>query len=292
MNELDSLSDIHLSIPTEEVSVSQFVTPRKRPELYPGTRPDWSFCFFGSNIFPIRVNDTRFEIKFGSDNWQCFESFIEDTTGVPLSDRFAVLAVGSNACPARLADSDKYGRFRKVAIPVLNGWINDVASVYTPWMSNYKSVPSTIMGIPGTRTKLWVTLLTEKELRQMDKSESRGKHYELVEFPNYEFNIQGGIGISPITAYYNHASIGLKDSKSNLPILLRCFDVIGSNLPRLSQKEILNQVLSKIGDNLSLMEINDLLKKYHSLPIALPSGTKILETNSLPSEYTRLIKNK
>jgi hypothetical protein len=287
MSEQENVANIHLNIPAKETSISQFITPRNKPQLYPGTRPDWSFCYLGSNIAPIRVKDAHFEIMVDSNNWKSLEGFIVETTGVPLTERFAVLAVGSNACPARLADVDKYGDIEKVAIPVLYGWIDDVVSVYSPWFAEYKSIPSTIMGVPGSKTKLWVTLLTERELHQMDKSESRGTYYELVELPNNEFIVENRIRISPITAYYDHTSIGLKDTRLNLPIMLSCFDVIGANFPRMSQKDVQNYIITEIGVDLSLMEINEQLKKDYSIPISLPPGTKTLEIDSLPSDYAR-----
>lgn len=203
-----------------------------------------------------------------------------------------MLAVGSNACPARLADPDKYGNFKTTAIPVLHGWINDVVSVYTPWAASYQSIPSTVMGLPGARSKLWVTLLTENQLQQMDTSEGRGKRYELVELPHpaIQFSIGKEIRIFPISAYCEYASVGLclKHSAPGIPILLDCFDVTGADLPRMSQVEIREAISRVTGDHLSLEEKNRVLLGDYSIPIALPASTRKLEVSSLPSQYSYL----
>lgn len=286
------LSAIHLDIPLEKVPVSQFITPRQQSGLYPGTRPAWSFCFMGEYILPIRAANGHLEVKDESNQWQNLENFVRERTGIPFSHRFAVLAVGSNACPARLADPDKYGNFKTTAIPVLHGWINDVVSVYTPWAASYQSIPSTVMGLPGARSKLWVTLLTENELQQMDTSEGRGKSYELVELPHpaIQFSIEEGIRIFPISAYCEYASVGLclRDSEPGTPILLDCFDVAGADLPRMSQVEIREAISLVTGDHLSLEEKNRVLLRDYSIPIALPAGTRKLEASSLPSQYSYL----
>ncbi|NIM13376.1 MAG: hypothetical protein GTO45_14780 [Candidatus Aminicenantes bacterium] len=286
------LSAIHLDIPLEKTPVSRFITPRQRCELYPGTRPAWSFCFIGEYILPIRAANGLLEVKDESNQWQNLEHVVSERTGIPFSHRFAVLAVGSNACPARLADPDKYGNFQTTAIPVLHGWINDVVSVYTPWTASYQSVPATVMGLTGARSKLWVTLLTENELQQMDRSEGRGISYGLVELPHpaIQFSIEEGVRIFPISAYCEYASVGLclKDSEPGIPILLDCFEVAGADLPRMSQEEVREAISRVTGDHLSLEEKNRLLLRDYSVPIAIPTGSRKLDGFSFPSQYSSL----
>jgi hypothetical protein len=246
----------------------------------------------GEYILPIRSLDGYLGVKDESNQWQNLDHFVSERTGIPFSNRFAVLAVGSNACPARLADPDKYKKFKTTAIPVLHGWINDVVSVYTPWVASYQSIPSTVMGLRGARSKLWVTLLTESELQQMDTSEGRGKSYELVELPHLaiQFIIEEGFRIFPISAYCEYASVGLclRDSEPGTPILLDCFDAAGADLPRMSQVEIQEAISRVTGDHLSLEEKNRVLLHDYSISIALPIGSLKLDGFKFPSQYSSL----
>jgi hypothetical protein len=282
---IDSLR-IHVEIPFEPTPVSAFISPGQRPELYPGTRPAWSFCFIGDKILPIRIENKVLQVKDESNNRQELEVFLKERTGISLWERFAVAAVGSNACPGRLADPDKYGQFQNAAIPVLHGWMDDVVSVYAPRIASYHSVPSTIMGFPNARTKLWVTLLTEEELHRMDKSEGRGIHYELVELPQAAFHIRDELLITPFSAYYQ--STGLRHLETNNPILLDCFEVSEANLPRMSQMEV-QEYLSMAAENtISLKEKNNLLLQNWCIHIPMPEGARIVEAPSLPSQYVHM----
>lgn len=276
------VQEIHLDLPLTEVPVSRFSTPRSRPELYPGTRPSWSFCFMGRSILPIRLRQGRLEIREDFSEWRDLAEFILDKTGVALTRRYAVLAVGSNACPARLADPDKFGSSPQAAIPVLRGWMDDVGSVYAPRMADYRSVPSTIMGLPGSSTKIWVTLLTQAELRRMDMSEGRGRQYDLLELPSSSFKVCG-VGeemlITPLGAYYEPR--GLCDNNSGQPILLDCFEIMSASLPRMNQREIQNYILNSADSAIPGEEINDYIKKTMSIPISLPTNAVVLD----PSVY-------
>ncbi|MCP5103990.1 MAG: hypothetical protein GY950_11455 [bacterium] len=286
-----SFKSIHLDIPFEKTSVPEFFSPRHRPELYPGTRPNWSFCFTGEHILPIRTEGKILQVKNESDTWLDLESFVNERTGVSLSKRFAVVAVGSNACPARLADPDKYGESRDIAIPVLHGRINNVVSVYTPRITSYHSIPSTIMGAPGTQSKLWVTLLIEKELHRMDQSEGRGRGYELVEFQNSVFNIRENIFITPLSAYYQ--PLGLRHPETGQPVLLDCFEVNEGNgveLPRMSQPGVLEYISGITGHITGLKEKNNFLLHHSCIPLPMPENAEVLDDPLIPSEYVSINK--
>ncbi len=237
-------------------------------------------------IYPIRVRDKQLEV-LKDNNWKNMDRFLKEETGSSLSERYAVLAVGSNACPARLADPEKYGNNCSAAIPVFHGWINDVVSVYIPHICNYGSIPSTIMGKPGAKTKLWVTLLSEMELRIMDKSEGRGEHYNLIELPQSTFKAQENFSIKSVSAYYQ--PFGLRDQNSEDPILVRCFEVSATGLNSMDQQSI-QKYISQITQGFeSINEKSIFLEREYSLAIPTPTNSLQLAKTSLPAQYTKIV---
>lgn len=284
---MTSQTSIHLDIPPEATPVSAFCTPSTQPKLYPGTRPVWSFCFLGEQILPIAYRENELMVMITRGRWESLNEFVVDKTGCDLTSRFAVLAVGSNACPARLADSNKYGGQSSLAIPALRGWINDVVSVYVPRLASYGSVPATVMAMPGASTELWVTLLTESELRLMDESEGRGVRYDLVEMPTAEFGVEGGLSIASISAYYE--PLGLRDVRTGKPILLSCFEATGADLPSLSQEAVQNYIDDITPSSNSLATRNEVLTNERSVPIPFPSTAQKLDGTSLPSRKVQIV---
>ena len=230
------LDPIHLALPMRRTPITLFSTPREKPVLYPGTRPTWSYCFVGEDILPLGVRDGRLQLMPEDDDWRDLASFLKEVTSIPLRERYAVLAVGSNACPARLADEDKYGLFERVAIPVIRGAIANVLSVYVARRASYGSVPATITGALGAQTELWVTLLTATELKQMDETEGRGQRYSLIELSGSRFHIGEGLSLGPVSAYFEPR--GLADKDCDGPIRLDCFESTGSRFPAMSQAEV------------------------------------------------------
>ena len=279
----DKHDDIHVDISMEPSSISIFCTPRRKPHLYPGTRPRWSYCFNGETIYPVRIRDKQFEVQNTNNDWTDLDQLLKKRTGYSLSNRYAVLAVGSNACPARLADPDKYDRDASTFIPVFRGWIDDAVSVYVPYLCSYGSIPATIMGKIGAQTNIWITLLSEPELRIMDKSEGRGNNYDLIELPHAIFHFNDALSITSVCAYYE--SYGLQDLDSEAPILLGCFESSGTELQSMNQQTVQNYVSKITLDLESSEEKNEFLRQKRSVSIPLPAKARILKETSLPSRH-------
>jgi hypothetical protein len=277
--------DVHLDLPMEATPSSRFVTPRERPEMYPGTRPMWSYCFTGEMILPVRVEAGELRVLRGG-KWGSLARFVEEKTACPLGERYAVLAVGSNACPARLADTDKFGGHAAVAIPVLRGTMEGLVSVYAPHLAAYGSVPSTVMSVPGASSNLWVTLLSEEELFRMDESEERGGVYDLVEFPASLFRLDGGIRIGPVSAYCQ--SRALRDRESGQAILLECFRAAGAPFLSMSQTAVRRLVDSTAGGLTDPEQKGELLVHAHSLSIPLPEDANPLAPRSTPASHVAI----
>lgn len=211
---------------------------------------------------------------------------MEETTACALASRYAVLAVGSNACPARLADQDKFGGHPAVVIPVLRGFVEGLVSVYAPRMADYGSVPSTVMVLQGATSELWLTRLSEEELFRMDKSEGRGSTYDLVELPDCRFHMNGGVTISPISEYYQPEA--LRHPGTETPILLDCFRVTGATLTSMGQEDggrLVDRITRGFTDREQphIHPIRD-----HSLRTQLPGSACTLERRSAPSRYSVL----
>ncbi len=271
---------VHLDIPLRPTGVDAFITPRSRPDLYPGTRPTWSFCFTNRRIVPLLVGPDGIAVLDEGVTTTKLDTLVRNTMGWGLGELFAVLAVGSNACPARLADPDKYGSGQTVAIPVLRGWVDGVVSVYCSRRTSYGSIPTTIAGLPGARSRLWVTLLSSEELQRMDESEGRGSRYQLVEIPNARLHVDGGLSIGPLSAYFE--SRGLVAPDSERPIRLACFEATGSPLSAMNQDDAQAYV-----ENFTCQS-NDRQDGLPSTALDLPIGAEILPTGTVPSERVRL----
>jgi len=272
---------IHLEIPRGPTPVSVFTTPMTEPLLYPGTRPSWSFCFLGARILPIEAERGRFEVRTEDGAAEDLGDFVVRMSGWRLADLRAVLAVGSNACPARLADADKYGGVPGVAIPVLRGWIRDVVSVYSARLGVYGSVPATVAGAPGARSRLWVTLPSEEQIRQMDASERRGERYELIDLDDAEITLPGGVRVGPVSAYFE--SEGLGHPETGGPILLDCFETENASLPRLGQAEARRIAAASMKDPGRARENDSGLVKPQKVDLSLPARSRRLSVGSLPS---------
>jgi hypothetical protein len=273
-------SKIIIDIPNIPTHSLVFISPQQDPYIYPGTRPACSFCFIGDSILPIKVEAGELCVCLNAGKKYNLSEYIFDKTGMKITERIAVLAVGSNACPARLADSDKFGNCSPIAIPVFRGWINDIAIVYIPRLASYGSIPSTIMGKPKTKTEIWLTLLTEEELKIIDKSEGRGKRYDLIEISKSSFHLYDGFCIKNLYAYYEN--VALRDIETNNPILLNCFKTNNTDLNKMSQNQV-QQYVQDITSNLkSTREKNDTLTHNHSVFINMPVFAKKLNLNDKP----------
>jgi hypothetical protein len=86
---------------------------------------------------------------------------------IDLASRTAVLASGSNAAPARLAD--KCGD--DAVIPVARVEVADTAVVYSAHVSRYGSIPATRIAHQGSRTFVHVPLFDGEQLAAVDATE-------------------------------------------------------------------------------------------------------------------------
>lgn len=111
-------------------------------------------------------------------------------------DRTAVLAIGSNGAPQRLAR--KFGE--DAVVPVLPARLKDHAVVYAAAVTSYGSVPATLMEAPGATALVALTFLDDAQLAIMNATEYVGRNYDLVSLPG-PFEVDEAAPVGEVLAY-------------------------------------------------------------------------------------------
>lgn len=154
------------------------------PSTYPGRRPRFSFLFTNRGIYRCPVRRLN--------------ELLEARRLAPVSDRVAVLAYGSNACPGQLLR--KYSQDHRLTnIPVLYGRLRNADVVYSRRITSRGYIPATLVNARRTLPS-WVTLLTAEQLSAMDSTEGRPDIYQLVDIPRVKFFV-GRLQVSPLFSY-------------------------------------------------------------------------------------------
>lgn len=203
---------------------SNFPGARTAPLSYPGKRPDFSYCFYEDGIAPITFDKNEPHLgPFALDE------FLQSIGQATLQERFAVLAVGSNACPGRL--QEKYGgSSRPQAIPLLRGIITGIDSVYCADLADYGAIPSTCIASEGTTLESMVNLLSLDQLEAMNATEDG---YDLMALP-MPF-VTSGCSLRNVYAYVHHRIL-LQDGQ---PVRLSDYAAQSARFCAYNQEEIL-----------------------------------------------------
>jgi hypothetical protein len=203
---------------TEPVSTWE-PSPTQDPLSYPGRIPPHSFVVADGDV--VRVDNAR-------------DSIDSALAGAPASkERVAVLAVGSNAAPARLAEK---GLGRPLA--ALRVTVRDHVAVYSAHVSRYGAVASTLHEEPGAWCKLHVTLFDEAQLAAVDRTEG---NYERVDLAEHHVDGLGGLGVDRIQRYasgWGALQVG------GAPVRLSEIPSGRSRLPALSQRGIQRRLVT------------------------------------------------
>ena len=162
---------------------------------------------------------------------ETLNAFLQSRGNSPLEERHAVLAVGSNGCPGRLAE--KYGVKSDVCIPVFVGTLSDTAIVFTRSLVGYGALPATYLYQPGMSSSLSVTLLTDEQKNQMDKTENVGTTYQHISVPG-RFQLDQGFIFDKLTAYMDPRILTYRQK----PVLLKMFARGKSQWPTMDEREV------------------------------------------------------
>jgi len=156
------------------------------PSTYPGMRPRFSFFFTPKGIYRVKL--------------RTLNRFLADRKLPPTTERFAVVAYGSNACPGQLLR--KYRKHRLTNVPVLFGRVLGAEAVYAHRQTiKDRYIPATLARETGSRSS-WVTLLAADQFEAMDASEGRPGSYELAKLSGVQFFV-GRKEVFPLYAYLN-----------------------------------------------------------------------------------------
>ncbi len=224
----------------------QFPGAEHDPLAYPGQRPEFSYVYYRGKVHELTprggggggggshddlwVDDSSGEVTV--------DAFLEARGNAMLEHRQAVLAVGSNGCPGRLAE--KYGDDSDVAVPVFVGTLPDTAVVYSRHLVPYGALPATYLHQPGAVSWLSVTMLTQDELQRMDQTEQVGRLYLRVPVAE-AFQVDGGLKIGDLTAYLAREIVTYRGK----PVRLKMFSREGPDWPVMDEAEILSLVFDE-----------------------------------------------
>ena len=224
------------------LSADEFPGAERQPLAYPGKRPKFSYVYYQDKVYEItpRGNTVDDLWVHDSNGQEKLSAFLEARGNASMSQRSAVLAVGSNGCPGRLAE--KYGSTSDVALPVLVGTLSEAAVVYSRTLVSYGALPATYIHQPGATSWLSVTLLTNEQLTQMDQTENIGTVYQRISIPG-RFQQDGGPDIGNLTAYVDPKILVYHHE----PVLLKMFARNGPDWKSMDEQEVLTLIFDEAG---------------------------------------------
>ncbi len=221
---------------------NQFPGAERQPLAYPGLRPDFSYVYHQGRVHEITPRgDTYSDLWVDDSAGQvALDDFLATRGGATLAQRHAVVAVGSNGCPGRLAE--KYKHQSEAAVPVLVGTLADTAVVYSRQLVRYGALPATYLYQPGAVSWLSVTMLTDRQLARMDETEGLGRAYLRIKVPGY-FHVDRGPSVGDLAAYLDRKILTDKGT----PVRLKLFAREGPGWPIMDEREVLSLVFNQAG---------------------------------------------
>lgn len=154
--------------------------------------------------------------------------------------RVAVIACGSNASPARLAE-----KFAADAlVPTLRIELAGHVVTHSAKFCSYGAMPATLHPWPGARARLFVNLLDEAELAAMDVTERLGDEYDRVAFDPAAIS---GLpeGTASVQAYVSRA--GALACPAGRPMASAAASQDAPDLAPASQRDAVQRAMAAIG---------------------------------------------
>lgn len=249
----------HKRTPIEPEDANRYLGAENEPLEYPGPRPDYSFVYNDGKVYYVSTENGL--NVWDGNRFYYINNFLEQHGGLPLENRYAVLAVGSNACPGRLLE--KFGDSIDVSIPVLRAQCEDIISLYMPWITLYGAIPATVVRQLGVKSQLWLTFLENNQFTMMNATEQLGETYSLVRLPD-PILLEEGVQVTPVYGYSSR-NILMVD---NEPVRVASFKTDPLDWGRvMDERVVLSLVLDKLGvlEGLSVEERNMKLRHDHRL---------------------------
>lgn len=147
-----------------------------------------------------------------------------------------------SARTARRASSRKFPG-RDETIPATRAVLRDHAVVYAAHLASYGALPATLARHPGSVAWVFVTWLTEAQLRIMDASEGVGVSYDLVRLRDAPVEDELRGRLAEVAGYVSRAGAILHERQ---PIRIAEIPTIGCALPALTQRAVLRWVQRRL----------------------------------------------
>jgi len=238
------------------LSADEFPGAEHQPLAYPGVRPGFSYVYYQGKVYEITPRgDTDADLWLDDSTGQItLDDFLKARGNATMAQRKAVLAVGSNGCPGRLAE--KYAHQPEVAVPVFVGTLVNTVIVYSRQFASYGALPATYLYQPGATSWLSVTMLTKEQLDRMDETEAVGEFYLRIAVPGY-FRVEDGPMIGDLKAYLDRKILTYRGK----PVRLKMFAREGPDWPKMDESE----VLSLLFDQARLLRGETIEKRHRQL---------------------------
>jgi hypothetical protein len=163
-----------------------------------------------------------------------------------ITQRHAVLAIGSNASPAQLTRKFSDPRFVDPAspngcIPVLTAVADEVDVVYGAHLAWYGALPATLLETPGACAHVFVTWLTSVQLERMNETEGLGHSYQLRRITGVRSH---GEEVDAAMSYVTVAGVSVLGGS---PLGLASIHAPGSSWPRGTQRQAWDRLSADMG---------------------------------------------
>ena len=198
---------------------------------YPYKQPDESFVYYNEKYYKIQNFFSDEPIIF-IDNKKHDLLKLLKTIGYDydkIKNRTQILSYGSNSSHGQLIR--KFKSLNDVLFPVINIKLKNFDTIYTSFITSYGAHPATIINSENTYLYGTICYFDDKLLKIMDKTEGRGKTYELVEILD---------SINPIEINKNNEINSIKLEQS-LKTYLSNKGALNFNNEYVAIKEIKNQ---------------------------------------------------
>lgn len=181
---------------------------------YPGCRPEVSYVHHegtGHPLVPVpppRAGCVTLRAPSGyvlADQALDLDRWLAERDAPPLAGRAAVLAYGSNSCPAKLTWlREQFGMTGPVVL--LRAVCTGVAAVWAAGVRAHDGQrPVTLVAAPGEVEDHFVWLATPEQLDVLDRCEGNGVRYIRKVLPKDVVAIEGGLRPDEVQAYLGHS---------------------------------------------------------------------------------------
>jgi len=168
---------------------------------------------------------------------------------VNLSDRKAVIAHGSNRAPEQLARKFSGHPSGHETIPVTAIWLENHDVVYSAHVARYGSVAAELIHCPGTDVQVFITWLTDAQLKRMHETELPGGSYSYGHINSGWRSADGlNLPVGPLGLAVYRSSIGALNYEGQ-PVALSALPAKNRSLLCWSQEQALSYVHKTFGQD-------------------------------------------